>query len=217
MNPSKSIRVWDLPTRLFHWLLVALFAFSWASAELGGNAMEWHMRSGYVLLGLVIFRLLWGVAGSATARFSQFVKGKGAILAYLRGTTSATVGHNPLGGWVVVAMLALLLLQAATGLFANDDIITEGPLYHLISKDISDALTELHEGVFDVLLALAGLHVAAIFFYLFIKRDNLIRPMLTGRKQVPADIAEPRMVGAWRALPLAAIAVAAVYLLVTRL
>jgi cytochrome b len=170
-----------------------------------------------VLLGLVIFRLLWGVAGSATARFSQFVKGKGAILAYLRGTTSATVGHNPLGGWVVVAMLALLLLQAATGLFANDDIITEGPLYHLISKDISDALTELHEGVFDVLLALAGLHVAAIFFYLFIKRDNLIRPMLTGRKQVPADIAEPRMVGAWRAMPLAAIAVAAVYLLVTRL
>lgn len=217
MNPSKSIRVWDLPTRLFHWLLVALFAFSWASAELGGNAMEWHMRSGHVLLGLVIFRLLWGVAGSATARFSQFVKGKGAILAYLRGTTSATVGHNPLGGWVVVAMLALLLLQAATGLFANDDIITEGPLYHLISKDISDALTELHEGVFDVLLALASLHVAAIFFYLFIKRDNLIRPMLTGRKQVPADIAEPRMVGAWRALPLAAIAVAAVYLLVTRL
>lgn len=221
MNTPKSIRVWDLPTRLFHWLLVALFAFSWASAELAGNAMEWHMLSGYTLLALVLFRLLWGIAGSATARFGQFVKGRAAILSYIRGfgqkDAPPSVGHNPLGGWMVVAMLALLLLQGATGLFANDDIITEGPLYHLVSKEISDALTELHEGVFNALLTLVAIHVGAIFFYLLFKRDNLIRPMLTGRKEMPADTAQPKMVSIWRALPLAAIAAAAVYLLVTRL
>ncbi len=221
MNALKSIRVWDLPTRLFHWLLVALFAFSWASAELGGNAMEWHMLSGYTLLGLVLFRLLWGIAGSATARFSQFVQGRGAVLAYLRtflgGGMPAGVGHNPAGGWMVVAMLALLLLQGATGLFANDDIITEGPLYHLVSKETSNALTELHEGVFNALLTLAAIHIGAIFFYLLVKRDNLIRPMLTGRKEVPAETAQPRMVSPWRALPLALIAGVSVYLLVTRL
>jgi cytochrome b len=221
MNAAKSIHVWDLPTRLFHWLLVALFAFSWASAELGGNAMEWHMLSGYGLLGLVVFRLLWGIAGSATARFGQFVKGRGAILAYVRGfarkDAPPSVGHNPLGGWMVVFMLSLLLLQGATGLFANDDIVTEGPLYHLISKELSDQLTELHEGVFNALLTLVAVHLSAIFFYLLVKRDNLIRPMITGRKQVPAETAQPFMVSVWRALPLAAIAAAAVYLLVTRL
>lgn len=221
MNNLKSIRVWDLPTRLFHWLLVALFAFSWASAELGGNAMEWHMLSGYALLGLVLFRLLWGVAGSATARFGQFVQGRAAILAYVRGFADKNVppgvGHNPLGGWMVVAMLALLLLQGATGLFANDDILTEGPLYHLVSKEISDALTELHEGVFNVLLTLVAIHIGAIFFYLVFKRDNLIRPMLTGRKEMPAETPQPLMVSIWRALPLALIASVAVYLLVTRL
>lgn len=216
----KSIAVWDLPTRLFHWLLVALFAFSWASAELGGNAMEWHMLSGYGLLGLVLFRLLWGVAGSTTARFGQFVRGRAAILAYARTfarkDAAASVGHNPLGGWMVVAMLALLLLQGTTGLFANDDIVTEGPLYHLVSKEVSDALTELHEGVFNVLLTLVAIHVGAIFFYLLFKRDNLIRPMITGRKEVPVEIPQPTMVSIWRALPLAAIAAAVIYFLVTR-
>ena len=220
-RPHSSIVVWDVPTRLFHWLLVALVAFSWASAELGGNAMEYHMLSGYAILGLVLFRLLWGMVGSATARFGQFLKGRDAVLAYARGLTQkdapASVGHNPLGGWMVVGMLGLLLLQGATGLFANDDIATEGPLYHLVSKRISDGLTELHEGVFNVLLGLIAIHVAAIFFYLIFKRDNLIRPMLTGRKLVAAETPQPTMVSIWRALLLAAIAGVAVFLLVTRL
>lgn len=218
---TKLIPVWDLPTRLFHWLLVALFGFSWASAEIGGNAMEYHMLSGYALLTLVLFRLLWGVLGSATARFSHFIRGWAGMRGYLssqfRPGATPVIGHNPLGGWAVVAMLALLLLQAATGLFANDDIVTEGPLYHLISKDMSDALTELHEGIFNVLLGLAVLHVAAIASYLLFKGDNLVRPMLTGRKEVPTETPEPKMISAWRALPLAAISIIAVYWLVTKL
>lgn len=217
----KLLRVWDLPTRLFHWLLVSLFAFSWASAEVGGNFMEYHMLSGYAVLGLVMFRLTWGFVGSATARFSHFIRGWKGMKAYLgsqfRPGATPFIGHNPLGGWMVIAMLMLLLVQAATGLFANDDIATEGPLYHLISKDWSDALTELHEGVFNVLLGLAVLHIAAIASYLLFKGDNLVRPMLTGRKEVPAETPEPRMVSAWRALPLAAAAILAVYWLVTRL
>jgi cytochrome b len=217
----KTVRVWDLPTRLFHWLLVVLVAFSWASAELGGNAMTYHMWSGYGILGLVLFRLLWGLAGSSSARFASFLRGTRGVAAYVRSllrTDAATgVGHNPLGGWMIVAMLCLLLAQAGTGLFANDDIATEGPLYKLVSKDLSDQLTEIHEAIFDVLLGLIALHIAAILFYLLVKRDNLVRPMLTGRKQVPADAAAPKMVSTWRAIPLAAIAAATVYLVVTRL
>ena len=224
MNTSsasqKSISVWDLPTRLFHWLLVALFVFSWVSAEIGGNAMEYHMLSGYAVLTLVLFRLLWGIAGSSTARFSHFVTGWKGVKTYLhqiKASSVAGIGHNPLGGWAVIAMLVLLLVQAGTGLFANDDIATEGPLYHLISKDWSDALTELHEGAFNVLLGLVGLHIAAIAFYLLAKRNNLVRPMIFGHKQVPPETKAPTMASAWLALPLLLIAAAIVYYLVTKL
>ncbi|WP_282609910.1 cytochrome b/b6 domain-containing protein [Pelagibius sp. Alg239-R121] len=181
---SKSTLVWDMPTRLFHWCLVLLVGTSWLTGELG--EMDWHMRSGFAILTLVLFRLLWGVFGSTTARFAQFVKPPAAAVHYARdlisGKARTYLGHNPLGGWMVVLLLSLLLFQTGTGLFANDDIFTEGPLYHLVTKSTSDWLTVIHKTLFDALLICVGLHVAAAIFYLVVKKDNLILPMINGRK-----------------------------------
>lgn len=221
MMSRKIIRIWDLPTRLFHWLLVVLIGISWASGEIGGNAMEYHMWSGYAVLALVLFRLVWGVMGSETSRFSQFLRGPAAVRVYARTLFTRGnghgIGHNPLGGWMVAAMLLALSVQTGTGLFANDDIATEGPLYNLVSKSVSDALTEVHEGTFDVLLALIAIHIAAIVFYRVYKRDDLVRPMLTGSKEVADDTPPPRLLSAWRALPVIAIAAGLVYWLVNKL
>ncbi len=216
----KPIRVWDLPTRVFHWALVALVAVSWVSAEIGGNAMEYHVWSGYAVLTLVLFRLLWGVVGSQTARFSDFIRGPRAAWRHLRalfgGPGEAHVGHTPLGGWMILALLTGLLVQAGTGLFANDDIMTQGPLSRKVSKDMSDWLTGVHKENFEILLALIGLHVAAVLFYWLVKRDNLIVPMITGRKRVDAATPAPRLRTAWLALlPLAA-AAGVVYWLVNK-
>jgi cytochrome b len=215
-DASATIMVWDLPVRLFHWLLVALVALSATTGYLGGNAMRWHVWSGCAILGLLIFRLLWGFAGSTTARFAHFVRGPRAALAYARGLLSRapshTPGHNPLGGWMVLALLASAALQAGTGLFSNDDIATEGPLYGKVSKATSDAISAVHEANAVVLLVLIGLHVAAVLFYLWFKRENLLRPMITGVKRVPAQALPPqRFAGAPRALALAAVAAAALY------
>lgn len=180
--------VWDLPVRLFHWLLVALIATSWITAEIGGNAMQIHQWSGMSILTLVLFRLLWGLLGSSHARFSSFVRGPRAAIGYaaqlLRGRAPFYPGHNPLGGWMVLALLASLLVQAGTGLFANDDVMIEGPLAKHVSKETSDRLTGIHHVNFVVLMTLVALHVAAALFYLFAKRDNLIVPMITGRKRL---------------------------------
>jgi len=183
---GRSERVWDLPVRLFHWALVGLIATSWISAEIGGNAMQIHQWSGMSILTLVLFRVLWGFLGSTRARFSDFVRGPRAALRYgrelLRGHAPFFPGHNPLGGWMVLALLASLLLQAGTGLFANDDIMLEGPLAKHISKETSDWLTGIHQVNVIVLLALVGLHVVAALLYLMVRRENLILPMLNGRK-----------------------------------
>jgi len=208
--------VWDAPVRLFHWLLVALVSVSVATGYLGGNLMRWHVWSGCAILGLLIFRLLWGFAGSSYARFAHFVRGPRAVLAYARGlplrSPSHTVGHNPLGGWMVVLMLAALAFQAGSGLFANDDIATEGPLYPKISKELSDTISAWHQASAVVLLVLIGLHVAAVLFYYWYKRENLVAPMVTGAKQVPARALPPaRFAGAARALAVALVAAAALY------
>ena len=145
---TKLIRVWDWPIRLYHWLLVALFITSWISAEIGGNAMQYHLWSGYAVLGLVLFRVLWGVVGSETARFAHFMRGPSAVLAYTRSWFKpdyhAALGHNPLGGWSVIALLLAIVFQALTGLFSNDDIANEGPLYHLVNKGTSDLISQTH-------------------------------------------------------------------------
>lgn len=215
----QTVPVWDLPTRLFHWTLVALMIVQWLTAEFG-SAMDWHVWGGYAVLALVLFRVIWGFVGSDTARFSDFVRGPGAALEYakalLRGETPLYLGHNPMGGWSILAMLVLLLIQAGTGLFANDDIVTEGPLYAWVSKGTSDWLTTIHRINFNLLLLVIAVHISAVLFYLFVKRENLIHPMLSGRKQLSSDLANaaPRIVSPWIGLAVLAVAVAAVWLLV---
>ncbi len=180
------VRIWDLPTRLFHWSLVALVVFSVVTAQVGGNWMNWHMWSGYAILALIVFRLLWGFAGSRYALFAQFVRGPRAVLAYLRAARGAGeryAGHNPLGAWSVLALLAALLVQAGTGLFANDEIATEGPLSKLVSGATASLMTRVHSLNQNVIYALVALHVAAIAFYFFAKRENLVAPMITGDKR----------------------------------
>ena len=217
---GRSVLVWDAPVRVFHWALVVLVITSWVTSEIGGNAMTYHMWSGYSILTLVAFRIVWGFVGSEHARFRGFLHPPRALLRHARGMfgkgSSFYVGHNPLGGASVVLMLASLLLQACTGLFANDDIATEGPLAHLVSGATSSLLTTIHRYNFYVLVALIAIHVAAALYYLIVKRENLIGAMITGRKRVPGegDYTDARMTSAWVALVVVAIIAAGVATLV---
>jgi cytochrome b len=185
-NKKFSIRVWDIPTRLFHWLLVGLIIFSFTTGKIGISAMQYHEWSGFAILVLIAFRLVWGFAGGKQSRFGTFVKGPSTAIRYASSMLSKDsekhIGHNPLGGWSIIAMLAALLVQAGTGLFANDDILTEGPLYDLVSKDTSDWLTSVHHINQQVLIVLVAIHICAILFHLVAKRENLITPMITGKK-----------------------------------
>ncbi|RIX44711.1 MAG: cytochrome B [Rhodocyclales bacterium GT-UBC] len=182
---SKRIRLWDLPTRLFHWLLVLSVAAAIVSGQVGGNFIDWHARIGLFIVGLVVFRLVWGVAGSTYARFSQFFPTPAKVKAYLGGDWKG-VGHNPLGAFSVIGLLALLALQVGSGLFANDDIAFVGPLADLVGKELSNRLTGLHHKAANLLFLLIALHVAAIVFYVRVKKENLVKPMLTGWKEVEA-------------------------------
>ncbi len=177
----QRIRVWDLPTRVFHWALVVCIAGSFVSVKIGGNAMVWHGRFGLVVVGLVVFRLVWGFVGSTYARFGQFVRGPGAIKAYLQGRWQGE-GHNPLGALSVVAMLVTLVLLVATGLFANDDIAFEGPLYALVGKDFSDRAAGIHRLIEPLTILLVLAHLGAIFYYVRFRKETLIMPMITGWK-----------------------------------
>jgi cytochrome b len=175
-------RVWDLPTRVFHWLLVVGIIAAVASGKIGGTLIGWHGRVGLFILGLLVFRIVWGFVGSPTARFSHFVRGPSAIRAYLRGEWRG-VGHNPLGALAVLALLVLIATQIGTGLFANDDIVFQGPLADLVSKELSDEARAWHSLVFNALLGMVVLHLAAIAFYTRVKRESLLRPMITGWKE----------------------------------
>lgn len=216
----QRVAVWDLPVRIFHWLLLVLVAFSWWSGKAGGNAMQYHLWSGSAILTLIFFRITWGFCGSSSARFAQFLRGPGAVMRYLRTLperrSGGHLGHNPLGGWSVLLLLACLSVQAASGLFANDDIATEGPLAGLIRKSTSDFLSTVHAYNFYVLLALVTVHVWAVLFYLFYKSDNLIAPMLTGYKwRRPDETAQTPQNGSNRlAVVILAAAAGAVYLIV---
>ncbi len=180
----KTVLVWDLPVRLFHWCVVVLLFVSWFSADQGW--MTIHLASGLTLLALLLFRLAWGLVGSTTARFSNFLHSPQRVLGYLKGLKSGDrllyAGHNPAGGLMVAAMIAVLLAQALTGLFANDGLHFNGPLALLIPSETSDGITSLHRLIFDAILLLVWCHVVAVGFYLLVKRDNLVLPMLTGRK-----------------------------------
>jgi cytochrome b len=174
--------VWDLPLRVTHWALALAVAGCFATHYAGIEWFAWHRRCGYAVLVLTVFRVLWGIVGTRHARFANFVRGPGAVLQYLRGRAARPVGHNPLGALSVLALLALLLLQAGTGLFANDEIMSTGPFYGWIAPEVSNRITSLHRNSSDVLLVLVALHVAAIAWYVQVRREPIVVPMLTGRK-----------------------------------
>jgi len=219
----KKIRIWDLPLRIFHWSLVILVAAAIIAQKIGGNAMEWHFRFGYAVLALVTFRIVWGFVGSRYARFSNFVFSPSAVIAHLRsrnlGEPRTYLGHNPTGSLSVLAMLAVLLLQTISGLFSNDDIASEGPLAKLIDKSLSDQISSLHADVSGTLIyILIGLHIAAIAYYYFRKKENLVTPMITGDKENTTD--EPSGIDSWRvrvlALAIFAVCAGGVSYVVTR-
>lgn len=188
----RSIQVWDLPTRLFHWILVGLVICSFITGKIGVSAMRYHEWSGVAILVLIVFRLVWGLIGGRQSRFSAFVKGPTAVFRYASTLFSKDskqyIGHNPLGGWSILAMLTSLFVQAGTGLFANDDILTEGPFYYLVSKTTSDWLTGVHRLNQNILAFLVAIHLGAIIFHLVVKRENLIKPMITGRKTLEHEM-----------------------------
>jgi cytochrome b len=189
-GPTVRARLWDAPTRLFHWSLVALIGFAWWAGET--RHMDWHRLAGYAVVGLLAFRLAWGFAGSASARFASFVKGPAATLAYIRTLRSrghaATPGHNPLGAWSVLALLATLAAQVVTGLYAVDvDGLESGPLSDRVDFDTGRLFAKLHHASFWALEVLVALHLAAIVFYAVYKRADLVRPMVTGLGRFERD------------------------------
>ncbi|MBK1725891.1 cytochrome b/b6 domain-containing protein [Halorhodospira neutriphila] len=205
VSGTNAVYVWDLWVRLFHWGLAAAMALAWYSAEQGIAWQQVHAWSGYAVIVLLAFRLLWGLFGSETARFSQFLTGPRRVLNYLRHWrhgASHSIGHNPIGGWAVVVLLAVPFVQAASGLFATDEILFSGPLNPWVSSSTADALTSLHVQLFDLVLALVIVHVAAIGAYRLFRGDRLVKPMITGYKDSVSY--QPRIAPAHRALALLA-------------
>ena len=183
--------VWDLPVRVVHWSLVISVAGAWATHYAGVEWFAWHRRLGYVTLVLVVFRLAWGVLGTRHARFANFVRGPAAVLAHLRRSGGVPApGHTPLGGWSVLAMLVALLVQAGTGLVANDEIANAGPLYGWVTHSLSNRITGVHELNSNLVLTLVALHVLAIAWYVRVRRLPLVQAMLTGRKDATLVAAE---------------------------
>ena len=211
---NKPIRVWDLPTRAFHWLLVVLVIFSVVTAYIGGNAMVWHMRSGFAIFTLLAFRLIWGFVGGHWSRFRAFVYAPSTSLRYLRGLSRPDehhhVGHNPLGAGSVFALLGILALQVATGLFADDEIATTGPLNKFVGSATASLATGWHKNYGKwIIFALVALHVGAIAFYWFRRRQNLVGPMWHGDKLLTADVPHAVDNGRTRTIALAVVLVCA--------
>jgi cytochrome b len=204
-SAPRPVLVWDLPTRLFHWLIVVLVAAAYLTERLGW--MHWHVRIGESLLALLIFRLLWGWVGSETARFRSFLASPARALRHLRRWVrrgpDPQVGHNPAGGWMVLCLLALLLGEALTGIYINNDIANQGPLTDWVPAPLANGIMDLHAWLWDALLGAVALHVAVIVLYAA-KGDNLLGPMLTGRKRLPPGTRAPRQAPIWLALVLSA-------------
>ena len=189
------VRVWDLPVRVFHWALAACVVGLVVTAKVGGAAIEWHARLGYAVLALLLFRLAWGFLGGHWARFRSFVYGPDSVLAYVRGVPHPDhlVGHNPLGAASVFAMLAVLLAQVATGLVSDDEIAFTGPLNRFVAGSKALAATAYHRNIGQwLVIGLVVLHVGAVAWYVLKKRDNLVRPMVTGDKELPAPAPSSR-------------------------
>ena len=183
---ESMVQAWDVPTRLFHWLLAGLIVSAALTRHFGGLELYWHKLNGYMILTLLVYRVMWGFVGGSTARFRAFVRWPSVGFEYgrdmLQGHHRKYLGHNPLGGWMVVMLLLVLFFQTVTGLFSNDDALAEGPLVKLVSYDMSGYLTGLHHTGFKVILILTGIHVTVNLLYRFWMKDDLITPMVTGRK-----------------------------------
>jgi cytochrome b len=208
----RPTRIWDLPTRLFHWSLATLVICAIITVHMGGNAVTWHFRCGYAALALLGFRLAWGVVGGRWSRFASFIYAPGTVLRYLRGEHRPgdhfEVGHNPLGSFSVFGLLAILLLQVGTGLVSDDEIANTGPLVKFVSGKVSSLATHWHADFGAVILyVLVGLHIAAILFYRHKKKLDLITPMVKGDKLLPAAV--PPSVDTWPRRALAAVLLAA--------
>ena len=187
-NNRLAVHIWDLPTRLFHWALVVCIVGAFVSVKLGGLYMDWHVRFGCTALGLILFRLLWGIFGPRYARFAQFLRGPAAVANYLKGG-AAPAGHNPLGALSVVALLLVIGFQAVSGLFTTDDIMTQGPLFGHVSAAFASAMTSWHKLNEWVIIGLVALHLAAVAWYALVRRKRLVRAIITGKvdaKDVPA-------------------------------
>jgi len=170
--------LWDIPTRIGHWVLVACLPLCWWSAESQNYSL--HQWLGYIVIIIVSSRVIWGFIGSRHSRFADFLVGPGSVLAYLRGQGGASAGHNPLGGWSVMAMLGLLLLQGVSGLFNSDDILFSGPLYYAADTTFRDAMGVVHELAFDVLLVLVAVHILAVLYHQLRRHEPLLQAMLRG-------------------------------------
>lgn len=197
---KKIIRVWDLPLRLFHWLLVLCIVGSLISVNLGGNAIEWHAYFGYCILSLLIFRIVWGFVGSTHARFVTFFPNITNIMDYLKGRAPKVLGHNPIGALSVFALLFVLTVQASTGLFVDDEVAFQGPFAKYVSNATVSFLSEIHESNQVLIYALIAIHIAAIFFYKKFKGEDLIKPVISGDKEIdpseeasylPSDLGRP--------------------------
>ena len=219
-----SMKVWDAPTRLFHWAIVLLIAISYvtiknASGDHLALFMRLHMLSGYAMLTLLLFRLAWGFVGSETSRFSQFLRnpldGLRHLAQFGRREPDDQIGHNAAGGWMVIVLLVTLAVQAVTGLFTFDDV-PEGPLGGSVGEALAYKLTAVHQANFTVIVVLMAVHVLTIAAYAVVKRHNLLRPMITGRKRLPGATRQPRMASPLLALMLVALAACVVWVVVTR-
>ena len=195
--------LWDLPTRLFHWSLPVCLLLAWWSAE--EERYDLHEWMGYTLIVLVVTRVIWGFVGSRHSRFTDFLTGPGAVLAYIRGQGSPTPGHNPLGAWSVIVLLLLLLIQAISGLFNSDDILFSGPLYYAADSQFRDMMGTVHDIAFNLLLGFVALHVLVVSYHQWVKKDGIVTAMVRGSTEAKQGIEAPA--AWWKAvLILAAVA-----------
>lgn len=210
--PHNTVRIWDLPTRLFHWSLAAAVIALVATAKIGGNAMEWHLRLGYAVLALLVFRVVWGFVGGRWSRFAALAFSPSRVLGYLRGAPHPEdgVGHSPLGALSVFGLLTVLAAQVGTGLLSDDEIAFAGPLTRFVSSSVVGQATSYHKEIGQFLvIGLVVLHLLAIVFYVLVRRQRLVRPMLHGDKQLEAPAAASRDDAASRLLALVVLALCA--------
>lgn len=219
-DPERPQLVWDWPLRLFHWVLAVTVALSLYTGLTGGfELMDWHQRSGFVVLALLAFRLLWGLVGSHHSRFASFLRGPAAVLSWvraaLRGAPPVAAGHNPLAGWMILLLLLALTVQGVTGLFATDDLFVEGPLVWLVDGDTASLMTGVHSWGPWTVGGLAGLHLLAIAVHRLWFREPLIAPMITGRRRGLAPGAGIESQRSLAAIACLALAAGLVWLVVT--